>query len=534
MDLSIVIVNYNVRHFLEQCLKSVGKASESISCEIFVVDNNSADGSCSMVTTSFPEIILIRNNENKGFSAACNQAIKMADGDFILLLNPDTVVEEDTFIRCIKFMQEHTDAGALGVKMLNGNGKLLPESKRALPTPATAFFKVTGFSGLFPRSGFFNRYYLGHLDSSVISEAEVISGAFMFIRKEAIGKTGPLDEAFFMYGEDIDLSYRLIKAGYKNYYFPGVKIIHYKGESTSKGDFNHILHFYKAMLIFIRKHFTGREYRPFLLFIRIAIYILGTAAVLKNIVRKYFLPLADSLVIFLIFIFLIPAWGKLRFGESYSYPGIFALTVIPFYIVATIGSIFLSGGYRLPSRPVRVIKGLLSGLALVLVIYALLPPEFRFSRAVIVIGGLSTTVIILLLRVLMAAAGIKAVINPFARAARTVIVSDDEEFIRISDLIGKSAKKHEIAGRVGINPDDLSHNVLGTLQQIKDIIRINRITEVVFSTRELSASQIIESMHLVSECNIDIKIAPTGENILIGSKSVSSYVQSFQGTESSL
>ena len=167
MDLSVIIVNYNVRHFLEQCLHSVRKASENTDCEIFVVDNNSADGSCSMVIRHFPEVRLIRNLHNAGFSAANNQAIRLSTGKFILLLNPDTLVEEDTFTRCLTFMKGHPDAGALGVKMINGNGKLLPESKRALPTPGTAFFKMSGLSILFPRSRLFNRYYLGHLDSSI-------------------------------------------------------------------------------------------------------------------------------------------------------------------------------------------------------------------------------------------------------------------------------------------------------------------------------------------------------------------------------
>ena len=231
------------------------KAAENISSETIVVDNNSADGSCSMVRMNFPGVRLIRNSHNAGFSAACNQAIKVSSGRFVLLLNPDTIVEEDTFKKCLNFMKEHTDAGAVGVKMINGEGRFLPESKRSLPTPATAFFKMAGLSGLFPKSGLFNRYYLGHIDNSETTEADILSGAFMFIRREALDKTGLLDETYFMYGEDIDLSYRLINAGYKNYYYPAAKIIHYKGESTRKGDINYIVHFYRAMLIFIGSHF---------------------------------------------------------------------------------------------------------------------------------------------------------------------------------------------------------------------------------------------------------------------------------------
>jgi O-antigen biosynthesis protein len=291
MDLSVIIVNYNVRHFLEQCLYSVRKASGKISCEIIVVDNNSADGSDEMIARLFPDVKLIRNTENKGFSAANNQAIRIAGGSFILLLNPDTLVEEDAFYRCIEFMNNQHQAGALGVMMINGNGRLLPESKRAVPTPETAFFKMAGLSSLFPRSAYFNRYYLGHLDSSATAETEIISGAFMFIRKEALDKTGLLDESFFMYGEDIDLSYRILKAGYKNYYFPDVRIIHYKGESTSKENINYVVQFYKAMLIFAEKHFTGNVSRSYLLFINIAVYFWGFNTILRISLRKIISPL---------------------------------------------------------------------------------------------------------------------------------------------------------------------------------------------------------------------------------------------------
>jgi GT2 family glycosyltransferase len=521
MDLSVVIVNYNVRYFLEQCLKSVRKASENISCETFVVDNNSADGSCSMVSISFPEVHLIRNSENEGFSAACNQAIRQSKGDYILLLNPDTVVEEDTFARCLSFMKSHPDAGAIGVKMLNGNGRLHPESKRALPTPSSAFFKISGLSGLFPRSGIFNRYYLGHLNSSETTEADVLSGAFMFIRREALDKTGLLDETFFMYGEDIDLSYRIIKAGFKNYYFPDVKIIHYKGESTPKGELNNTIHFYRAMLIFIGKHYKKSGYRPVLFFMGVAIYILATISVLKNLLIKYFLPLTDSVVIYLIFSIIIPVWGRFRFGDSYSYPGIFSHLIIPVFILTVILSVFFNGGYRLPSRTGRVIKGLITGSVIAMVLYALLPVHYRFSRMVVVLGSVSIVIIIPLLRLLLAIAGVKSVINPFARAGKTVIVSDKDGYMKLSELIKSSREKQVIAGRVGISQDDLGKEVLGNIRQIRDIIKINQITEVVFSTRRLTASQLIESMQLVADCNIDIRIAPPGEKILLGSKRVS-------------
>ena len=253
MELSVIIVSFNVREFLRQCLLSINRASKNIDCEIFVVDNNSCDGSGEMVRQEFPSVKLILNKFNSGFSAANNQAIKQAKGQFVLLLNPDTIVEPYTFSRCIGFMKDHPDAGAMGVRMVDGYGRFLPESKRALPTPGTAFFKTFGLSFLFSRSRFFNRYYLSHIDSYETSLAEVISGAFMFMKRDALIKAGLPDEDFFMYGEDIDLSYRILRAGYNNYYFPQIQIVHFKGKSTSRENFTDIFHFYRAMRIYVRK-----------------------------------------------------------------------------------------------------------------------------------------------------------------------------------------------------------------------------------------------------------------------------------------
>ena len=257
--LSVVIVNFNVRHFLEQCLQSVIRACNDIPSEIFVVDNNSVDGSVARIKAAFPEVILIENHENLGFSKANNQAIRKASGEYILLLNPDTVVEEDTFTKVIRFMDEHPDAGALGVKMIDGKGHFLPESKRALPTPWVSFYKISGLSALFPKSEKFGRYHLGYLDPDQIHQVDVLPGAFMLLRQRTLKKIGLLDETFFMYGEDIDLSFRITQAGYHNYYFPETTIIHYKGESTKKGSINYVKVFYQAMIIFADKHFSKQN-----------------------------------------------------------------------------------------------------------------------------------------------------------------------------------------------------------------------------------------------------------------------------------
>lgn len=259
MKLSVVIVNYNVRYFLEQCLLSVEKALSGVTGEVFVVDNNSTDDSIASARSKFPWVTFIENKDNVGFSRANNQALRMARGEYVLLLNPDTIVGESTLRECIDFMDGNPQAGMCGVRMLKVDGTFAPESRRGVPTVFTAFCKMSGLCNMFPKSRVFGKYYMQYLDKQRISEIEIASGAFMFIRKAALDKVGLLDETFFMYGEDIDLSYRVLKAGYKNYYLP-TSILHYKGESTKKDSIRYVNAFHKAMIIFYRKHFANYSF----------------------------------------------------------------------------------------------------------------------------------------------------------------------------------------------------------------------------------------------------------------------------------
>ena len=225
-----------------------------------------------MIRTSFPGVNLIANSKNTGFSTANNQAIKESKGEYVLLLNPDTVVPENCFHTILEFADQTPDLGACGLPMFDGQGNYLPESKRGLPTPEVAFYKMIGLNKLFPKSKKFGKYHLGYLPADQNHEVEILAGAFMLIRKEVLDKIGLLDETFFMYGEDIDLSYRITKAGWKNYYFAGSRIIHYKGESTKKLSTNYVKIFYKAMVIFADKHYAGSNQKLFKLFINMAIY----------------------------------------------------------------------------------------------------------------------------------------------------------------------------------------------------------------------------------------------------------------------
>ena len=255
VKLSIVIVNYNVRYYLEQCLLSVEKALCGVCGEVFVVDNNSTDGSVAYLRGRFPWVRYIENTENVGFSCANNQAIREARGEYVLLLNPDTFVGESALRECIDFMDRTPKAGMCGVGMMKVDGAFAPESRRGIPTPFVAFCKMSGLGAMFPKSRLFGRYYMQYLNKQSINPIEIVSGAFMFIRKEALDKVGMLDESFFMYGEDIDMSYRVLKGGYQNYYIP-THILHYKGESTKKDSLKYVNAFHKAMVIFFKKHYA--------------------------------------------------------------------------------------------------------------------------------------------------------------------------------------------------------------------------------------------------------------------------------------
>lgn len=258
MKISIIIVSYNVRHYLDQCLDSVTRAIQGLEAEIFVVDNKSCDMTVELLEVKYPNVCFIENSSNVGFAKANNQAIRKSTGEYILLLNPDTILGEDTLKAAISSMDTDKTIGGAGVKMLKHNGGFALESRRGIPTPWTAFCKMSGLGTLLPRSKKFGRYYMQYLDKEKISDIEIISGACMFLRRSALDKAGLLDETFFMYGEDIDLSYRLIKAGYRNIYIPST-ILHYKGESTQKASFKYVNSFYTAMLIFFKKHFGGRS-----------------------------------------------------------------------------------------------------------------------------------------------------------------------------------------------------------------------------------------------------------------------------------
>ncbi|MEI7500833.1 MAG: glycosyltransferase [Bacteroidota bacterium] len=522
MKLSIIIVNYNVKYFLEQCLHSVQNACNGLKTEIFVVDNDSVDGSVKMVKEKFPDVHLIENKENKGFSSANNQAIRKSRGEYVLLLNPDTIVEDDTLRKVVDFMDEHPDAGGLGVKMLDGKGKFLPESKRGLPYPSVAFFKVFGLSTLFPKSRLFSAYHLGYLDKDKTHVVDVLSGAFMLIRKKVMNETGFLDEDFFMYGEDIDMSYRITQAGYKNYYFPGTRIIHYKGESTKKGSLNYVFVFYNAMIVFANKHFSKENARAFSIMINFAIYLRAFISILTRFFYRIILPIADTLLIFTGILIIKDYWERqFIYPDGGHYPYTFIYVAVPMYISIWLLCIYLSGGYDKPIRLRKIIQGMTVGTILILVLYSLQNKEYHFSRALIILGALWGTFIMLSVRYILHLLNINGYRLNYEKNKRFVIIGEKEESERVSELLQQTGMNPSFTGLVSYHHHrNNSNGFIGHMGQIKEIITIHNINEVIFCAKDVPAQVIIDMMSELKNEQVDYKIAPPESLSIIGSNSI--------------
>ena len=513
--ISVIIVNYNVEYFLEQCLNSVVKALKNIEGEVFVVDNNSIDGSVDMVKKHYPAIHLIENKINVGFSKANNQAIRISQGDYILLLNPDTVVEEDTFQKCIDFMDEHPEGGGLGVRMIDGKGKFLPESKRGLPTPAVAFYKIFGLSRIFPRSKRFSKYHLGYLDEHETNEIEILSGAFMFMRKTTLDKVGLLDEEFFMYGEDIDLSYRITQGGFKNYYFPETQIIHYKGESTKKSSINYVFVFYRAMAIFAEKHFSQKRAQAFSFFINLAIYFRAGIALLNRFLKRIILPLIDFIVIVIGLNVLTRFWSL----QDIEFPSSILYYALPGYTIIWLITNLYSGVYDPSIKLKSIFKGTLIGTAIILIIYGLLPQEAQFSRLFIFIGATIVLIYFLLSRFILHFSfggrfDLKGVKNK-----NFAIVGETNEVQRVQQILKNTP--HKVNEIYSVSPTDVkSENDSGVLNQLDQIIDIHEIDEVIFCAKDNSAETIINWMSKTASNKVEFKIAQPNSMYLIGSNSI--------------
>ncbi len=540
VDLSVIIVNYNVRELLEQALDSVFRAAKGLAVEVFVVDNNSVDGSVEMVRTRFPQVHLLVNTHNVGFSRANNQAIRRARGRYLLLLNPDTIVQEDTLRTMVDFLDAHSDVGAAGCKILNPDGTFAPESRRAFPTPAVAFYRMIGLSRLFPRSRRFGRYNMTYLSPDVETEVDALSGSCMFVRHAALyfsrvayerlcrdglgatahllpgglqpdGGAGLLDEAFFMYGEDLDWCYRIQQAGWKIVYTPRTQIIHYKGESTKKGELRYVRLFYGAMLRFVEKHFRDRYPPVFLSLLRTGIALRAGLSALHRSIRRLAPLLLDGALTALVVT--ITGWLRsLMAGRPLA--SLFLLTVVPAYALSTVVGIALMHGYRRGRawqlRP--VFYGTLISL-LFMGTLSFLVPDIAFSRMVVLLSAPFMFTLLVGWRLIWRR-------RRSTRLQRALLVGPADEARRLHRLL--EAIPWPSFHLIGYVSPQLNENAsppppcLGALHHLRDLVRLQQVDTVIFATAGLSHTTVLQLIQQLRDLPVQFKMLPEGRPHVIG------------------
>jgi len=528
VDLSIIIVNYNVKEFLANCLQSVSKASKGISAEVFVVDNNSTDGSISFLKKRFGDVNYIENNVNVGFGKANNQAIKKAKGTYTLLLNPDTLLQEDTLHVLIEHMRKHDSCGACGCKILNPDGTFAPESRRSVPTVSAAIYKAIGLTALFPENRHFGAYYQGWKDENEGGEIPVLSGSFMFFKTKCLRELGGFDERFFMYGEDIDLCYRVSEAGWEIHYVPETSIIHYKGESTKKNELSYNRVFNDAIYKFFDKHFTSRYSHLFKFLIFWAIQFRAVASFFVNNIRAYRFIITDILVInsaLLIGMFIRSGFDRAGFLSMLD-PQFLWLNLI-----WSIAYLFLARLYGIIKEHKHSIVGSLKAVFfsfLTLVAITFFIRSLAFSRIILAVSFLIGFFVIGFIRFrrvnqIKSTKLSRGKVSPL----RMLLVGAGENTKQLVRKIkGKARWQVEIAGIVrqkgepAITDSELSDYDVGNITDLKTLIRTTRAEIVVFLLESVSHKQLLDSIQNLRDVDVEVKVIPQNMNFIIGKADV--------------
>lgn len=481
---------------------------------MWVVDNASTDGSMEYLQPKFPWVKFEANTQNTGFAKANNQVLQRCTGKYILYLNPDTIVPEDCFEQCISFMESHSNAGALGIRMVDGCGTFLPESKRAFPSPLTAFFKLSGLSALFPKSKLFARYALGYLDEHQNHAVDVLAGAFMLLRADIAQQLNGFDETFFMYGEDIDLSYRVKQAGFANYYFSDSSIIHFKGESTKKGSLNYVRMFYSAMSIFVRKHYSSGKANFFAVFIQIAIWVRAALAALGGMLNRLGFPLIDAALIMAAFYGVKSFWVNYTESGKYFVESMVNVTLISFALFF-LATATLAGIYDKKYHPVKAMYAAGVATIVMLAIYSLLPESIRFSRGVILFGGIAALLLITGLRWLMLQVGLVKPSEEEQLKEPVLVVGTTAEFNAVMQVFSNAAQQKSIVGRISADDDTTA---LGSLADINFLVRQLGVKEIIFCSGQLTNKTIIDTLPKIKG-QIRYRFHAAGSNSIVGSDS---------------
>ncbi len=528
VDISIVIVNYNVKEFLSNLLNAIKKAQHGLKLEVFVVDNASADDSVSYLKKQYPDAIYIENERNLGFGKANNQAISQANGKYTLLINPDTLISEDTLTVMKRYMDRHPETGVCGCKILNPDGTFAPESRRSIPTPLSALWKVLGLTALFPHNKTFAEYYLSWMDENKPSQVPVLSGAFMFYRTQVLKELEGFDERFFMYGEDIDLCYRTSKSGYRVDYIPDTSIIHYKGESTRKDNIDYIVLFNRAMLQFFRKHYSY-SYSLFLRFlVTSGIVIRGAVSYLSTLFRKGAQPLIDLCLINLIllvgFIWRFQVNIRAFFAEYQSDYFIVNIAVSLLFIIGAINHEVYGKNRNSIVAVLKACFWAFGGTSLITFFLR----QFAFSRLVLLVGFGVSFLALAALRVLRKNRGIPTKTGRGSfNAARVLIVGLNDRTVELArKLQGKIDKNYEVIGVLNnekAGSDETMSAGLPLLGRIDDIPRIidsYRVDQVLFLLNTLSYKEILHIITKFRRPDTTFRIVPESLDFIIGKANV--------------
>lgn len=520
IDLSIIIVNYNVKEFLLNLLDSIKHASKNISTEIIVIDNNSDDDSIDQVRAKFPSVKTIENKKNVGFGAANNQGLDICKGKYILLINPDTIVKEDTFEKMIGFLSNNKEIGLAGCKVLNPDGTLQLPCRRSFPRPWVSFTKVTGLSSLFPKSKLFAKYNLTYLDENESYEVDAVSGSFMMLTRNAYEKVGGFDTDFFMYGEDLDLCYRVQKNGFKVFYISDTEIIHYKGESTKRSKIDETKIFYDAMHLFVRKHFSSSFIVEFILQFGI---ILRKLLAFANL-NKYII--IGIILDFISFYLLIHLAESLYSNEKWpGFPEVFKPWV---YIVPSIFQILISavfGSYKRNSLSVfKSFISLFVGLVIITSSTFFLK-QYAFSRAVVLITFGFAAFFFSLWRIILKFSFLKSGLSEESRTHALIVGIDHRSVELANKLVNNISSQYKIVGFIGNDISEIGKvfepsKVVGTIGNLKKVIRENKIRNVIFSAESIEFDKIFST---VAECqgeNVNFMISGNELDYMVGKSNI--------------
>ena len=520
-QVSVIIVNYNVRDFLAHAIVSLQRSLRGIRSEIIVVDNASEDGSVGMMRRRFPAVRLLENRENVGFARANNRALRESRGDYILLINPDTLVQEDTVRVMLRFFATHPDAGLAGCAILSPDGSFQLSCRRSFPTPWVAFTKISGLGALFPSSRFFGRYNLTYRPVDQSYEVDAVSGSFMMLRREVYERVGGLDEDFFMYGEDLDWCYRVQKAGWRVFFVHETRIIHYKGESTRRSSIDEIETFYKAMTLFVEKHF--RFPFPVTSFLKLGIAVTSLFASLRALVRPLRLAVVDILAVDISLLLAEYLWrGALFLYPSYAYPIVY---VIPAVLV--VGSFYALGVYsRQPLSVPRVFVGTIVSFVIISALTAFFK-EYAFSRGIVVVSGALCLLLLPTWRVVFRfATRVSTGGRSGILGRRTLIIGTGQPALELlSRLRAGVTKGYEIVGLIALTPEDVGRtvsgvSVLGSLENVAKVIRENRISDLIFAPRMLSYAEILSVINKAGDEHVSFHLVPSTMEVIIGKASV--------------